>query len=76
MIAQGLTSETAAAWLRLSPRTIEVYRSTITRKLKIHSPFGLLHFARLAYFSGATSAEGMHHRPFSPRSMAKSARAP
>jgi len=64
LIAQGLTTETAAAWLKLSPRTVELYRSTITRKLKIHSPFGLLYFARLAYFSGATSAEGMHHRSF------------
>ena len=62
LIAQGLTTETAAAWLKLSPRTVELYRSTITRKLKIHSPFGLLYFARLAYFSGATSAEGVHHR--------------
>ncbi len=61
LIAQGLTTATVAAWLKLSPRTIELYRSTIMRKLKIHSPFGLLYFARLANFSGATSAEGTHH---------------
>ena len=61
LIAQELTTGTAADWLKLSRRTIEIYRSAITRKLKIHSSFGLLYFARLAYFSGATSVEGTRY---------------
>jgi DNA-binding NarL/FixJ family response regulator len=45
MIAEGLTNSQIAAQLVLSPRTVEVHRANLMRKLKIRSQAELVRFA-------------------------------
>ena len=45
LLAEGITGKEAAHKLGLSPKTVEIHRAAIMKKLKIHSPVLLTHFA-------------------------------
>jgi DNA-binding NarL/FixJ family response regulator len=45
LIGQGKTSEEIARQLRISPRTVDVYRSQIKEKLQLKSGTALVHYA-------------------------------
>lgn len=47
LIAEGNTSAQAAAHLGISPRTVEMHRLNLTRKLSLHSQTEVVHYAMI-----------------------------
>jgi DNA-binding NarL/FixJ family response regulator len=45
LAAEGKTNAEIAARLFISPRTVEVHRANLMRKLDLHSPAALIHYA-------------------------------
>ena len=60
MIAEGKTTRTMAAALGVSPRTIELRRSSLIKKLGLKTPASLLRFALVAYRTQKRYLKGSH----------------
>lgn len=69
LVGEGKSNPQIATELHLGLRTVELRRTSLTKKLSLKSPMELLRFAMLAHYDGSEYLDDDYHGPWARHSM-------